>query len=39
MSFKFKSPKNVHVDYVAQRLAMATSGFKDWTVQSGGVEG
>jgi hypothetical protein len=39
MIFKFKLPKNVRIEYGAQRLAMVTSGFKHWAVQSEGVEG
>jgi len=39
MSIKFKFPKNVRIAYCAQRQAMVSSEFKDWMVQSGGVEG
>jgi hypothetical protein len=38
MSSKFKLPKNVCIDCGAQRLVMAISGFKAWTVLSGCVE-
>jgi hypothetical protein len=38
MGFKFELPKNVLIECGVWRLTMVMLGFKDWTVQRGGVE-